>query len=126
MSIVKECEVGLPDVLPFDPDPAEPVAPSKREGSPLLSEEASSNDVLPVRTMHDDLPDVVTVPTGPPCCLAGRQSSYRALQIGPMPGGVIVRLVEQGEKEFERIQARDEGLRMKVKWRDPNATRWNS
>src|SRR5690348_17205704 len=78
---------------------AGPVRAGAYERKAHVARQAAAHDVLPVRDVQYDLPDIVPPPAGTPQRLAEREAPERPPEPSPVPRPAIERLVEQVEQE---------------------------
>ena len=79
--------------------PFKEVGSGKRERSALLAREAAPDDVLPVRAVDDELPDIVAAPLRPSRGVIHSESAQAAPEIRAVPGLAVVRAVDDGQGE---------------------------
>src|SRR5262245_7113574 len=75
----------------------EPIAALEGERAALLSGEPPAHHVLPVRRVHDELPDVVTLGMRTPERRLGVDAADRAAEVRPVPGRMIVGFAEKDQ-----------------------------
>jgi len=90
--------------------PLEEVRPLERKRAARGAGEPPPCHVLPVRRVHEQLPHVVRARLRSPCGAVERHTTQRATKVGAVPGGVVVRGVEQDEERIERAH----GSRLKA------------
>src|SRR5689334_11322696 len=91
-------DVSLPGIEARVLRTRKPVRADLGEGSALRTGQSTPRHVLPVRSVHDDLPDVVTTRSGPPRRLSGSDASERPAQVRPVPRDVVVRGIDQEQQ----------------------------
>src|SRR6476661_41569 len=76
------------------------IAAFERERAALPTFQFSAHNIFPVGGVQGLLPDVVPPRSRPPCGLRGGDSANRLLEIGAMPGGFFVSLIDQSEDQL--------------------------
>src|SRR2546430_2799994 len=98
-----------------------PVAPDAREFEPGIARQAAAHDVLPVRRVQHDLPDVVAALARAPQRLARREAADGSPQRGAVPRLAIERLVDDVEQQGDAAVNHGPGHSVPTYWR-PIAT----
>lgn len=98
MRVRQQLDVGLPGFLCHRLRRRHPVRAVARKRSTLCVRQASPRHVLPVRGVHDEFPDVVTIGARPPRGLLWRNAADRSAQIRSMPRHVVIGAVDQKEQ----------------------------
>src|SRR4051812_18113749 len=98
MLLVEQLAVEFPRLFRFVDRPLEPIRPLQWERSTRVSGEATACRVLPVRSVHDRLPDIVTPGIRTPSRLIDRHPPDGPPEIRSMPGRTVIRLVDDDEQ----------------------------
>src|SRR5262249_39730903 len=85
---------------------SEKIVARDREGAALLARQPASHAVLPVGRMQHQIADVVPAGFRTPGSRSRRHSAKRSMQVGSVPGGNAVGLVEHVKEESHQACAR--------------------
>jgi hypothetical protein len=98
--ILDEFDVCPPSILDRLPiGTLKPVTPLQRERAALLACDAPPNDVLPVRAVHDDLPDVVSARCESPSGFHCTHATDRSAEVRAMPGFLVKCFLDRVEED---------------------------
>ena len=98
MHIVKQPDIGPPGLVGQCCRTSEPVGPFEWERTASLAAYSPHADVLPIRGMNHEFPDVVTIGAWTPGRLLWSDSPDRPAQIGSMPRDMVIRAIDQKEQ----------------------------
>ena len=98
MHLVQQPDVVTPSLLARRIVASEPVGALERKRASFAAGQAAQRRVLPIRSVHDELGDVVAAGRRTPRCLPGRDATHRASKIGAVPGRAVVGSVENSQK----------------------------
>src|SRR5262245_40139700 len=78
-----------------------PVRPLARKRTSRFAREHSTNGVLPISGMQDDLPDVMPSWAGPPGSYFTGQPACGSLEVRPVPGLFFIALIDDVKQQSD-------------------------